>query len=103
MRGRQRFPTDVLERRGESRKRVFVDRQPRRERMTAKAAYKPGRPLGHQIEPVAEIESANRPARAAELALRAARENDRGSVVAVLQAGRHDADDTLVPFRPVDA
>src|SRR5207302_9420744 len=71
--------------------------------MTAKAADKPGRPLGYQIESIAEIESANRAARAAELAIHTTRENDRGPVVAVLQARRHDADDALVPFRPVDA
>ena len=71
--------------------------------MSAKAANQTGRSLGHEIEAIAEIESANRAARAAKLAGHAARENNRGPVVAVLQTRRDDADDALVPFRPVDA
>src|SRR5438034_9739921 len=71
--------------------------------MATKAANQSRHPLGHEIEAIAEIESTNRAARAAKLAGRAARENDRGAVVAVLQTRRHDADDALVPFRPVDA
>ena len=58
---------------------------------------RPGWQHGHPVERVAQVQAGDRAARAADLAVVAARERDGGPVKAVLDAPGHDADHALVP------
>src|SRR5438094_4560456 len=66
--------------------------------MAAEARDHTGSALCHQVERIAEMESRNRAPRSLELAAAAAREHDRRSVVAVLQAGGNDSHHALMPL-----
>src|SRR2546422_100089 len=61
------------------------------------------RALRDEIEAVAQVETFDRASGAFELAVDAARENDRGAVKPIFQPGCDDPDDALVPLRAIDA
>ena len=103
VRGRQRLAGDLLERDGESRQRRLVDRQPGGKCVAAEPAHEPWRALGHEIEPVAQVETGDRAAGTPELAAGASREDDGRPVVAILQPRRDNADDALMPFGSIHA
>ena len=71
--------------------------------MAAEPSHEARRALGHEIEPVPQVEPGDRAAGTAELASGASREDDGRPVVAILQARRDDADDALMPFGSIDA
>ena len=98
IRRRQHLARDGLEGGGESRQVGLGQRKARRIRVTAEAGDHAGRALRHDIQRVAQMESGNRASRPLELAAGATRKDDRGTVIAILEPRRHDADDALVPF-----